>query len=557
MTLRGRNDSRCPSVTSLNGGAAYHHGFPSGNVPEVLDSPRSGGTRLELAGRVGAERQADDARRWRRRGWARGRVRPARGRVCPVPRRQLSAPAVDPRRRRTLARSRGLPVLPVRARGRPRRAAPQARRRQPVRGDRRSAPAVRAPAGARLPARRARRLPALPQGHRGARGPEGRRPVGSPCRRRRVAAILVLVLSAGISFGFVVQRGGIDLPVIAARAGARPRSPSRRRQPSSRPSSRASSPRPTRPWSRRAPRPRAHRPRRRHRRSPRRRRRPRPSPSPSAPPSSSPPPTTAPAVTPTPDGDAPADAEADQEAEERPLQAPRPVPQPAELLDLHGPVGRQPVQHRPLLRDPVERDLRLEPAVRERRPPARRRPDPDATAQALTGPRERPVAGMLVGARSRPARPSRPHRSARVPARRHPAPAHGRHCEAHTDALFIVAPLTRPKTRDSRPSCANRGVGVAGSRRCASCATQRGAGPERACRAHRARPSAGRDADAAPRAPTERPCAPPRDATAVCDFPIDGPPERAMMPGSGAKWWKVGNQPPRGQGPAGGEPSPG
>ena len=43
----------------------------------------------------------------------------------------------------------------------------------------------------------------------------------------------------------------------------------------------------------------------------------------------------------------------------------------------------------------------------------------------------------------------------------------------------------------------------------------------------------------------------------LCDFPIDGPPDRAMMPGSGAKWWKVGNQPPGGQGPAGGEPSPG
>ena len=32
--------------------------------------------------------------------------------------------------------------------------------------------------------------------------------------RATVAALLVLVLSAGISFGFVVQRGGIDLPVV-------------------------------------------------------------------------------------------------------------------------------------------------------------------------------------------------------------------------------------------------------------------------------------------------------------------------------------------------------
>jgi hypothetical protein len=32
--------------------------------------------------------------------------------------------------------------------------------------------------------------------------------------RATVAALLILVLSAGISFGFVVQRGGIDLPVV-------------------------------------------------------------------------------------------------------------------------------------------------------------------------------------------------------------------------------------------------------------------------------------------------------------------------------------------------------
>ena len=109
-----------------------------------------------------------------------GPLRPRAGLPRSQPATSPSAPAVDPRRCRALARSRGLPVLPVRARWRPRRAAPQARRRQPLRGDRRSAPAVRAPAGARLPARRARGLPEVPQGHRGARGPEGRQPVG--CR---------------------------------------------------------------------------------------------------------------------------------------------------------------------------------------------------------------------------------------------------------------------------------------------------------------------------------------------------------------------------------------
>jgi hypothetical protein len=43
-----------------------------------------------------------------------------------------------------------------------------------------------------------------------------RRPGTVP--RATVAALLVLVLSAGISFGFVVQRGGIDLPAAAATA---------------------------------------------------------------------------------------------------------------------------------------------------------------------------------------------------------------------------------------------------------------------------------------------------------------------------------------------------
>lgn len=42
--------------------------------------------------------------------------------------------------------------------------------------------------------------------------PAARRPVAVP--RATLAALLVLVLSAGISFGFVVQRGGIDLPVV-------------------------------------------------------------------------------------------------------------------------------------------------------------------------------------------------------------------------------------------------------------------------------------------------------------------------------------------------------
>ncbi len=42
--------------------------------------------------------------------------------------------------------------------------------------------------------------------------PLPRRPTAVP--RATVAALLVLVLSAGISFGFVLQRGGIDMPVV-------------------------------------------------------------------------------------------------------------------------------------------------------------------------------------------------------------------------------------------------------------------------------------------------------------------------------------------------------
>ncbi len=47
-----------------------------------------------------------------------------------------------------------------------------------------------------------------------AAAPTARRKVDLP--RATLAALLVLVLSAGISFGFVLQRGGIDLPVARA-----------------------------------------------------------------------------------------------------------------------------------------------------------------------------------------------------------------------------------------------------------------------------------------------------------------------------------------------------
>jgi hypothetical protein len=48
--------------------------------------------------------------------------------------------------------------------------------------------------------------------------PRPRRQTAVP--RATLAALLVLVLSAGISFGFVVQRGGLELPVVAASASS-------------------------------------------------------------------------------------------------------------------------------------------------------------------------------------------------------------------------------------------------------------------------------------------------------------------------------------------------
>ena len=239
---------------------------------------------------------------------------------------------------------------------------------------------------------------------------------GSAVPRATLAAILVLVLSAGISFGFVVQRGGIELPA----AGTTPTSTSIALEPP-------------------------------------------PSETPFVEPSADP--TDAASavasIEPSPsveasavaiavanglayaiavadpgahaladarsdggaDGrthrgpDRRADAKADEEADERSLQAPRRVPGPAELLDLHDPLGRQPVQHRPLLRHLPEHDLRLEPEVRQRRPPARRRQDPDATAHP-------------VRARSSPSTPPAPVDPARA---RAPRP-----CQAGAERLAFT-----------------------------------------------------------------------------------------------------------------------
>lgn len=62
-----------------------------------------------------------------------------------------------------------------------------------------------------------------PRYRRRVGGPEAvqRGPVRTPPIPRAIAAsLVVLALSAGISFGFVVQRGGIDLPASGAPSGA-------------------------------------------------------------------------------------------------------------------------------------------------------------------------------------------------------------------------------------------------------------------------------------------------------------------------------------------------
>ncbi len=55
---------------------------------------------------------------------------------------------------------------------------------------------------------------------RAVAGTAGEEPRLSSIPRATVAAILILILSAGVSFGFVIQRGGIDLPVVSGGAAS-------------------------------------------------------------------------------------------------------------------------------------------------------------------------------------------------------------------------------------------------------------------------------------------------------------------------------------------------
>ena len=117
-----------------------------------------------------------------------------------------------------------------------------------------------------------------------------RSPPGARCPRATLAALLVLVLSAGISFGFVVQRGGIDLPVVEG--GATPTALAVVTTPAP---VATVSPATARPTVAPSPAPTPHRRRRR----PTPRLPPSPSPAPSPSPSATPAPTDTPAATPT------------------------------------------------------------------------------------------------------------------------------------------------------------------------------------------------------------------------------------------------------------------
>ena len=221
--------------------------------------------------------------------------------------------------------------------------------------------------------------------------PRPRRQAAVP--RATLAALLILVLSAGISFGFVVQRGGIELPVVAAARGSS--AVAVVATPAARAARGHGRPEAS---GRRRPSP--------GDASPSRHRRPRPT---LADPARPPSPTPSPHAVADAEPHARADAEADEEAHQRPLRAPRAVPRPQQLLDLHGPLGRQPVQHRELLRALARDDLpagtrstrstRLRVGAEIRMPPTHaliRRGQPDR--------RSRPAAatGGTAPARKRP-----------------------------------------------------------------------------------------------------------------------------------------------------------
>ncbi len=281
--------------------------------------------------------------------------------------------AVAARARRSLARPGDLPVPALgrqRADGRDRVVAPV---ESPDPANRCAAlaeavPAVAPPAGARVPDQRPRQLPALPaRCGRVARTGRGRAAGRTTLSPAILASIAVLVMAFAASIAFVTARGGWpstrrpatrpSASTVAQVVGAADRSS---RSVAADP---VADPRADRrPPSRRRP----------------RRRRPTPTPTPT------------PEPTPKPDADPAADV--------RPLPAAGSVPGHAELLDLHGPLWRQPVQHRQLLRGLARRRVRPQSmgsrhAVARRPAAAPAAADPLALDALSAAPRPGPAAG--------------------------------------------------------------------------------------------------------------------------------------------------------------------
>ena len=223
--------------------------------------------------------------------------------------------------------------------------------------------------------------------------------------RATLVALVILLLSASISFGFVVRRGGIEMPGGSASA-----STASGGDPSGAPAAAGvATPQPAASDQGVA--------------------------APSAVPTQdaglpSPP---ASAVTestaiPEPDGKAigvpEPDAEALGVAQEQSLRPAQALSRPAELLDLHRQVRRQPVQHRQLLRRQARGGLRMEREIRERHAPSGRRSGPDASAHEVA-PRPRTRCALRGSERrgrppARPRSPAEPPNVGRDASRRYP-----------------------------------------------------------------------------------------------------------------------------------------
>ena len=170
-----------------------------------------------------------------------------------------------------------------------------------------------------------------------------------------IASALLLVAAAAMSVGFLLVRGGFDLPAVAAASRAAVASVPPALVPSpSTPAVSGSA-----------------------------------SPVPSAAPTSSPSPVREPAATDRASSDAgtnavPAGANRDPGPIQQPLRAPRAVPRRRRLLGLHGPARRQSAEHRQLLRGAIRHRDRHEPADRrpDEHPHGRR--GPHATTDPLT-----------------------------------------------------------------------------------------------------------------------------------------------------------------------------